>query len=326
MSRLRSITLSLLAAFAAMFTLGLTAAPAQAQATRTWVSGVGDDVNPCSRTAPCKTFAGAISKTAAGGEINCLDPGGFGTLTITKSITIDCSGTFGSVLNSGGVNGFIINDSATGTPGTITVRLRGLSIDGAGTPAGLNGIRFISGSSLTVENVFIQNQLTGSGISISPSAGTVMVNLNNVVMANSGSLSVAGVDVAPTGSAFVRLTMRDVQVLNSPGTGLRMDSTATTGLGILASIDNCEFTNGAQSGITVNASSTGAPFTVATVNRSNISNNASGSGIAANGSAARVRVANSMISLNNVGVSPGTGFINNLGGNILGNTTDGSFN
>src|SRR2546423_14432438 len=65
-------------------------APAHAQATRTWVSGVGDDVNPCSRTAPCKTFAGAISKTAAGGKINCLDPGGFGAVTITKSIEIDC--------------------------------------------------------------------------------------------------------------------------------------------------------------------------------------------------------------------------------------------
>ena len=68
------------------------AAPAQAQATRTWVSGVGDDANPCSRTAPCKTFAGAISKTAASGEIDCLDPGGFGAVTITKAITIKCDG------------------------------------------------------------------------------------------------------------------------------------------------------------------------------------------------------------------------------------------
>src|SRR5213082_3549313 len=83
---------------------------AHAQATRTWVSGVGDDVNPCSRTAPCKTFAGAISKTAAGGEINCLDPGGFGTVTITKSMTIDCTGTFGSIL-AAGTNGVNINDS-----------------------------------------------------------------------------------------------------------------------------------------------------------------------------------------------------------------------
>src|ERR1044071_6704555 len=85
------------------------AAPAAAQATRTWVSGVGDDVNPCSRSAPCKTFAGAISKTAAGGEIDCLDPGGFGTVTIVKSITIDCTGTLGSILNSG-TNGINVND------------------------------------------------------------------------------------------------------------------------------------------------------------------------------------------------------------------------
>src|ERR1044072_5652049 len=106
----------------------LQAAPAQAQATRTWVSGVGDDVNPCSRTAPCKTWAGAISKTAAGGMINCLDPGGYGTLTITKSITIKCYGTFGSILASG-VNGVIINDQATATPGTIKVVLSHIDID-----------------------------------------------------------------------------------------------------------------------------------------------------------------------------------------------------
>ena len=99
----------LLVAFAAMFMLHAT--PAAAQATRTWVSGVGDDVNPCSRTAPCKTFAGAISKTAAGGEINCLDSGGFGGVTITKSITIRCVGVEGGVLVSGS-NGIVINAAA----------------------------------------------------------------------------------------------------------------------------------------------------------------------------------------------------------------------
>src|ERR1700704_2278411 len=83
-------------------------APAQAQATRTFVSGVGNDADPCSRTAPCKTFAGAISKTFINGEIDCLDPGGYGTLTITKSITIDCTGTLGGVLASG-TNGLHIN-------------------------------------------------------------------------------------------------------------------------------------------------------------------------------------------------------------------------
>src|SRR4030088_2141980 len=83
---------------------------AQAQATRTWVSGVGDDANPCSRTAPCKTFAGAISKTAVNGEIDCLDPGGFGAVTITKSITIDCDSGPGGILSSG-ANAVVVNAS-----------------------------------------------------------------------------------------------------------------------------------------------------------------------------------------------------------------------
>ena len=129
---------------------------AHAQATRTWVSGVGDDANPCSRTAPCKTFAGAISKTAAGGEINCLDPGGFGTVTITKAITIDCLHTEGGVL-AAGTNG--INISAAATDKII---LRGLDINGVGT--GLNGIRFINGGSLHLEDSVISGMQNGVNI------------------------------------------------------------------------------------------------------------------------------------------------------------------
>src|SRR5437868_15376679 len=110
----------------ALIALALPAS-ASAQASRTWVSGVGDDANPCSRTAPCKTFPGAISKTAAGGEINCLDPGGFGTVTITKAISIYCEGVIGGILASG-VTGVIVNAAATDH-----VVLRGLDIDGAGT-------------------------------------------------------------------------------------------------------------------------------------------------------------------------------------------------
>src|SRR5215468_4859147 len=112
---------------ALMLFVCVQSAPANAQATRTWVSGVGDDANPCSRTAPCKTFAGAISKTAPSGEINCLDPGGFGAVTITKSITIDCTGTFGSALVSG-TNGIIVNALATDR-----VTLRGIDVEGLGS-------------------------------------------------------------------------------------------------------------------------------------------------------------------------------------------------
>src|SRR5215210_5609292 len=127
-------TLNVLAV--AIFTLTF-ASIAQAQPTRTWVSGLGDDNNPCSRTAPCKTFAGAISKTADKGEIDALDSGGYGTVTITQSITIDGAGYLASILYSG-TNGVVVNDGATATPNTIVVTLRRLTLNGATT--GVNGI------------------------------------------------------------------------------------------------------------------------------------------------------------------------------------------
>lgn len=153
--------------------LGLVSLPAHAQATRTWVSGVGDDANPCSRTAPCKTFAGAISKTAAGGEIDVLDPGGFGTVTITKSITIDGSGgSIGSILASA-TNGINVNAGANDT-----VILRNLSINGAGTTLGLNGINFLAGKALHVQNVKIEH-FSQHCISVAPgsTAPTVTVQI-----------------------------------------------------------------------------------------------------------------------------------------------------
>jgi hypothetical protein len=149
----------------------LTAGSAYAQATRTWVSGVGDDANPCSRTAPCKTFPGAISKTATCGEIDVLDPGGFGTITITKSITIDGTGTFASVLNAGSVNGIVVAINATDSCGQ-TVILRSLSINGAGT--GLTGVRNVStvATNLHIENCLIQRQTTNGVSMISCPLGT----------------------------------------------------------------------------------------------------------------------------------------------------------
>jgi hypothetical protein len=144
-----------------IFTLAFVSL-AQAQATRTWVSGVGDDVNPCSRTAPCKTWAGAISKTFINGEIDALDEGGFGTLTITKSITIEGTfgGGFGSTLASGTV-GFTVNAVANANDPLRTVRLRNLSITGVGasgavgTRTGTNGVRILSALNVFIENTLI---------------------------------------------------------------------------------------------------------------------------------------------------------------------------
>jgi hypothetical protein len=152
----------------------LYAAPAHAQATRTWVSGVGDDANPCSRTAPCKTFAGAISKTATGGEISVLDPGGFGAVTITKAITINGDGTLAGILNSL-VPGIIINIT-TGLA-TDRVVLRNLSINGGGS-LGTDGIRFLDGAELVVDNVNI-NACNDAGIDITQSQSS-NVHIRNV--------------------------------------------------------------------------------------------------------------------------------------------------
>lgn len=200
---------------------------AQAQATRTWVSGVGDDANPCSRTAPCKTFAGAISKTASNGEIDALDPGGFGAVTIAKSITIDGTNGagFGSILASG-TSGVIVNSAG------INVILRNLSINGAATTAG-SGIRFLNGRSLTVENcqifgftgigsvgrgisvelgvansnVVVRNtgiQNCTTGIRMTTTTGVVVGNLDNVRIDQPTTTGSSAIELAAGGIAVIR--------------------------------------------------------------------------------------------------------------------------
>jgi len=173
-------------------------------------SGVGDDVNPCSRTAPCKTFAGAISKTAAGGEIDCLDPGGFGAVTITKSITIDCGGTFGSVL-AALTNG--ININAAG----ITVNLRNLSINGVGN--GLIGINFIQGNSLTVTNVNIMNFNAGSanGLLFAPNSANAILEVNNSVITGNGIApsTGGGIVVQPAAGGSAAVVVSDSRLENN---------------------------------------------------------------------------------------------------------------
>jgi hypothetical protein len=142
-----------------------------AQATRTWVSGVGDDANPCSRTAPCKTFAGAISKTAAGGEISALDPAGYGAVTITKAITLSGDGTLASILATG-ATGIIVNAGVNDT-----VIIRNVSISGAANPSSLNGIRFLAGGSLIVENATIEGFPNGMGIDMYSTGNLSVRNL-----------------------------------------------------------------------------------------------------------------------------------------------------
>jgi hypothetical protein len=175
-------------------------ASASAQATRTWVSGVGDDANPCSRTAPCKTFAGAISKTANGGEINCLDPGGFGGVTIGKSLTIKCHYTEGGVLVSG-TNAIVVNATATDK-----VTLRGLDINGIGTGAqtSLSGIKVLSAKQVQIfDNEIYRFQ---SGVTVAPTSAQTRVILKGNHIHDNG----VGVINAPGNNTitFTSITLR----------------------------------------------------------------------------------------------------------------------
>src|SRR5262245_47268967 len=182
---------------------------ANGQATRTWVSGVGDDANPCSRTAPCKTFAGAISKTALGGEISVLDPGGFGVVTITKAITINGDGTLAGIL-SAATNGIIVAAGANDI-----VYIRNVSINGAGS--GLNGIKFLSGKALHVENCNIYgigNNTAGYGhgivVALTATGGNLFVKDTNIK-----NCAVDGVNVA-TSTGFVAGVLEHVRAEGLP--------------------------------------------------------------------------------------------------------------
>ena len=214
----------------------LAAAPAHAQATRTWVSGVGDDANPCSRTAPCKTFAGAISKTSASGEINCLDPGGFGGITITKAITLNCSATLGSILVAG-TPGVTITAGATdrvvlrsiqiqglgptGTPGTIGVRIVQagvVSIENCVVTQfgqqGIADVRTNAGGKLFIKDTTVSLN-TATGIAVAGASVDYAV-LNNVISVNNGT----GVAAATGNNVVVKRSVLD----GNTGSGVAADS------------------------------------------------------------------------------------------------------
>jgi len=295
----------------------LSSDPASAQATRTWVSGVGDDVNPCSRTAPCKTFAGAISKTAAGGEINCLDPGGFGAVTITKSMTIDCEGTFGSIL-AAGTNGVNVNDSATATPGTIRVILRNISINGAGS--GLVGINFVSGSSLELKNVKIFGFNTGNaqGIRLVGNTGGQLTMLDSVISNNGTSSAGGGVFVDPVaGSSLV--TMHRVQIVKN------FEGFRATGAGgglVRASIFDSFINQNGTNGVAALAPGGGGDVNIQ-IQGSAISHNGS-QALLADGGTAIIFVGTSMMSKNSTAFttlnggqikSYGNNAVDSIGGN-----------
>lgn len=268
-----------------------------AQATRTWVSGVGDDANPCSRTAPCKTFAGAISKTANGGEISVLDPGGFGAVTITKGITINGTGTLAGIL-AAQVNGVIVN--ATGND---TIILRDISINGATN--GLNGIRFLAGKTLMVDHCWIYG-FTQNGIDVAV-GGVSNLKVINTVFENIGQ---DGMHLNSTGGV-VNAMINNTEIMNCGGDGIEAAANVRAGVS-----NSRIFLDG--NGIRTTGANSLFNLDDLFISQVNFALQAS--------STSAIRISDSTIAQNSTGISQNGGTIESFQGNSLfGNTVPGTF-
>ncbi len=288
MAKFRSKSLFL----AMALTVGATAA--HAQATRTWVSGVGDDVNPCSRTAPCKTWAGAISKTASGGIIDALDPGGFGAVTVTKPITLEGNGTLASILSSG-VNGVIVNITS-GTERNVV--LRNILIDGSGTTLGTNGVRFIAGDGLLIDGCSLK-RFSGSAVDFENDLGTGRLIIHNSVISQAAG---NGVLVKPLAGATAARATIEGSNISLCGTGVRAEDKSD--VTVYHSVVSNNVTGGG-----VLSFSAAANGTVIVVAHSEVSHNA-GAGLKTQGGNAIMRVSDSLI------VGNATGLDHSLGGTL----------
>lgn len=270
------------------------------QATRTWVSGVGDDANPCSRTAPCKTFAGAISKTAAGGEISVLDPGGYGAVTITKAITINGDGTLAGILNAG-TSGIIVNAGVSDI-----VVIRSISINGSTT--GTNGIRFLGGGQLHVENCSISG-FTGRGIDVTKSAEGILTVENTSI--NGPSTSATGIYISTT-SDTIRAILNNVKISNlAVGVDIVADASVTPNPAAASSmtITNSNISNNSTAIRAKNSAQIN-------IENSNVSNNSTA--ILASEAASIIRLSNVNILNNNVfGIGNGLGKVISFGNNTI---------
>jgi hypothetical protein len=303
--------------FAALFAAALPAlfaAPAQAQATRTWVSGVGDDANPCSRTAPCKTFAGAISKTAANGEISVLDSGGFGAINITKSISIVSEGAEGSILASG-TNGVIVNGA------NIVVNLRNILIEGTGSTNGVNGIRFINGAALHVQNCQIRTFTSGggdneNGILFAPT-GPAELTVTDCFIANNGSLTGgAGILIKPAAGGSAKVTISGTTVSNNRR-GIVADGSASTGTISVAVTDSVVAGNSLAGFVAV--STAAGAVTKMMIQRSTSAMNAVGANVA--GTSATMRLGHSVITGNGTATQINNGTMASFGTNHIEDNT-----
>jgi hypothetical protein len=301
---MRKTSLSLIL-FGLLLGFSLPTTSAQAQATRTWVSGVGDDVNPCSRTAPCKTFAGAISKTAAGGEIDCLDPGGFGAVTIGKSLTIDC-GTFAGGILAASVNGVIVNGGANDK-----IVLRNLVIQGTiSVNTGINGIRYIGGKELQLDRVVVQG-FTTLCVDVNTGVTSALYVRNSLFTECPTAINLQN-------SAGGLIATVDNSMVNGTGSNGIVAASGT----VLANISRSVFTN--ISGVAISSAASGSKMNG---NDNVISNCGTGASVVAGGNL-RLASNNLYDNSNGITMAVGASFLsdgkNNVSGGTAGATPTGT--
>jgi hypothetical protein len=299
----------------AALSLALGTQPATAQASRTWVSGTGSDANPCSRTAPCKTFAGAISKTAPGGEISALDPGGFGAVTITKSITIDGGGGQVASVLVAGTNGIVVQAGANDVVTLRNIRING--IVGSPSGAGLNGIRFLSGAALHVEHCTIFG-FSQNGIDINVNTGSAA----RVFVTDTGlHHNAGGITARNAGAGAVFLALQRATLNQNSGFGLKVDGSGNGA--VLAAVSDSLL---AANGTGVLAQGGPAPAATIQLTRSTVVHSTS-VGAQSMGLNAFVFVSNTLMSGNATAVQAvGAGFLKTYQNNAIdGNFAPGAF-
>jgi hypothetical protein len=317
---MRTFRIAWPAASAAMFALFIAATPAHA-APRTFVSGTGSDAGSCTRAAPCLTFNFAHNQTDPGGEINCVDAGDFGNLTISKSITIDCAGTVGGINPVAGAGGITVNSAG------IVVRLRNLTLNGMG--GGTVGVRFNTGAALFVENCVIANFNGGAvgdgiGIKFAPPAGVTaeLYVTDTTITTNGRAADGGGIVVQPAGTGSARVAIERTRVENNTY-GIFANGTGSTGVIALQVRDSvvAESKFHGISSFTAAAAST----TAITVERSSSLLNG-GNGILAQGAGAFVLLADSTVMSNVTGLNPASGgsIFSYQDNQLTGNVSDGA--
>ena len=294
----RSIFIS--AALALAVTLPTVSA--QAQAPRTFVSAAGSDSNPCSFAAPCRHFQAAVNATSPGGEVDALDPAGYGPIIISQAITIEGQG-WSYVAPPAGGNGITIN-AVSGN-----VIIHGVSLNGAGITGSTNGIVFNTGGNLTVTDCKVEN-FTADGIIMNAPAPVSI--FDTLVSDNTND----GIVFQP--SAAATLTLERVQAIGNSNIGLLIEGDhAPLGAVVAGTFADCVVSGNGDGFFNEGFSNTAQP-TSTIVNCKIVNNN-----IGLVSSDSTVNLAQSTISNNKTdGFSTQFGTLKSFGNNFITDTTN----